>query len=210
MGDSDLTYKINDTEVNTLFRKLSSNGQDLRPAMATIGEVLMTSIDKNFEAQGRYDKPKSWRGGTNKWRELSSGTKLGKIGGVRKGYTKGGIAGGRLRVASQRTLNDNKILQDSGQLAASITRKVTKDRVVVGTNKVYAAAHQFGVSKIVTVRRKSKTVFGTARSGHSLHQRHMRIPARPFIVVQDEDMVEIKEVLKDHILRGATGGSNSR
>lgn len=37
-----------------------------------------------------------------------------------------------------------QILQDSGQLAASITTEVSDTEAVIGTNKVYAAIHQFG------------------------------------------------------------------
>lgn len=37
-----------------------------------------------------------------------------------------------------------KTLQDTGQLAASISQQYTSNSAVVGTNKKYAAIHQFG------------------------------------------------------------------
>jgi len=67
----------------------------------------------------------------------------------------------------------------AGGLLGSINSKAYKDRAVVGTNKVYGAIHQFG---------------GKAGRGHKV-----TIPARPFLMVQDEDWDEIKEALAGYI-----------
>ncbi|MFN3395892.1 MAG: phage virion morphogenesis protein [Thermodesulfovibrionales bacterium] len=40
--------------------------------------------------------------------------------------------------------NSGKTLQDTGSLAASISRRYNNSSAVVGTNKKYAAIHQFG------------------------------------------------------------------
>ena len=68
----------------------------------------------------------------------------------------------------------------SGGLMGSITSQASKDSVTVGTNKRYAAIHQFGGP----AGRRSKRV---------------TIPARPYLMVQDEDWVEIKQVLADYL-----------
>lgn len=60
------------------------------------------------------------------------------------------------------------ILQRSGQLAASITSAYGKDFAEVGTNKLYAATHQFGRDTI---------------------------PARPFIGIGDQDRGEIMDII---------------
>ena len=52
------------------------------------------------------------------------------------------------------------------------------------TNKIYGAIHQLG---------------GMAGRGH-----RTKIPARPYLVIQDEDWAEIKEALTDFIIRGKT------
>lgn len=76
-----------------------------------------------------------------------------------------------------RTLVDKAILQNS------INPKAFSDRAEVGTNVIYSAIHQFG---------------GKAGKGHKVN-----IPARPFLMVQDEDWTEIKAALTAHILKGA-------
>lgn len=70
----------------------------------------------------------------------------------------------------------------AGGLMGSIHHQAFNDRVVIGTNKVYAAIHQFG---------------GKAGRGHKV-----TIPARPYLMIQDGDWAEITEVLKDYILEG--------
>jgi phage virion morphogenesis protein len=74
-----------------------------------------------------------------------------------------------------------KTLQKSGQLAASISQKYDARSARVGTNKVYAAIHQFG---------------GKAGRGHSAI-----IAARPFLKLTKEDVEEIKDAIKKYLLR---------
>ena len=74
---------------------------------------------------------------------------------------------------SQRALAEGgQTLVDSGQLLDSISSEVLPDEVVIGSNKVYAAIHQFG---------------GEAGRGHAV-----TLPARPF--VPDEDSVDMAEI----------------
>ena len=73
---------------------------------------------------------------------------------------------------SKRVLKQGgQTLQDTGSLAASISSAYTENSAVVGTNKEYAAIHQFG---------------GKAGRG-----RKVTIPARPFLKLTDEDLEEI-------------------
>ena len=73
------------------------------------------------------------------------------------------------------------ILQMRGELAASISTYSDKDSAVVGTNKVYAGIHQFG---------------GKAGRG-----KKVEIPARPFLLLIEEDLMSIKEVIIRHFSR---------
>jgi len=103
----------------------------------------------------------------------------------------------------------------AGGLAGSIHAKAYSDRAVIGTNKIYAAVHQFGAKKgsfgafTFTVREHLRR---TRRSGGKVrvreHKRTARlpwgdIPARPFLVVQREDWTEIGEALADYIMGGS-------
>jgi phage virion morphogenesis protein len=75
----------------------------------------------------------------------------------------------------------SKILVDTARLKNSIKVQASSDKVVVGTNVIYAAIQHFG---------------GMAGRGHKV-----RIPARPFMMIQDEDWKEINEVAADYLLR---------
>ena len=74
-----------------------------------------------------------------------------------------------------------KILQQSGQLAASISRRATSNSAIVGTNKVYAAIHQFG---------------GKAGRGHKA-----TIPARPFLKLDNKALDDIKNAILSYITK---------
>jgi len=59
-----------------------------------------------------------------------------------------------------------KILQMRGELAASITSAYDETSAVVGTNKEYAAIHQFG--------------------GQAGRNKKVEIPARPYLQIEDK------------------------
>ena len=66
-----------------------------------------------------------------------------------------------------------KILQKTGRLRRSLTEKYTNTEAIVGTNVKYAPVHQFGSKNI---------------------------PARPFMVVTQEDVSRFTNVVKRYIL----------
>ena len=81
---------------------------------------------------------------------------------------------------------NGQTLTDSAHLRQSITWNATGDGVEIGTNKVYAAIHQFG---------------GQAGRRHSV-----TLPPRPFLGLSDDDRDEIAAIIEDHIaetLRGS-------
>lgn len=72
-----------------------------------------------------------------------------------------------------------KILQMRGELAASITSDYDENSAVVGTNKVYAAPHQFG--------------------GYAGRNKNVEFPARPFLKLTDKENQEIIDAVKEHL-----------
>ncbi|MGC9456852.1 MAG: phage virion morphogenesis protein [Halothiobacillaceae bacterium] len=74
------------------------------------------------------------------------------------------------------------ILQRSGQLAASVSADWGRDFAAVGTNKAYAAMHQFG-----GVTAPNSMIPGK------------RIPARPFLGIGDEDKAEILDIVRGYL-----------
>lgn len=77
---------------------------------------------------------------------------------------------------------DGKTLIDTARLRNSITARAYRDRAVVGTNVIYAAIHHFG---------------GKAGRG-----RKVNIPARPYLMVQDEDWKTIREHIMKYLAVG--------
>ncbi len=72
-----------------------------------------------------------------------------------------------------------QILQVSGQLALSVTTQYDDSSAVIGSNKVYAAIHQLGG----LVGKNKKTT----------------IPARPYLVVTDDDFEDILSQTQKYI-----------
>lgn len=122
---------------------------------------------------------------------------------------------GRAWQQSERAKRDGgKTLIDSSQLRSSITHRVSGKRVEVGTNKVYAGVHQFGMNETVSVSSHTRTVnsaFGIALPGGLTYtvnafERIMNMPARPFLGLSGEDEAEIGFIIEDHLSQ-ALGGA---
>jgi len=132
--------------------------RNLRPAMRDIGEHMLRSVQRNFDAEGRPVR----------WQPLAASTLMRKVGGKRRSTKKRG----GLRSAAARRLRGNKILTATGRLRRSISYRASARQVLIGTNVIYAATHQFGRG---------------------------RIPARPFLLVQDEDKQKARSILLEHV-----------
>jgi len=70
----------------------------------------------------------------------------------------------------------------AGGLMGAVAYTALNDRVVVVANKVYARIHHLG---------------GKAGRGHKVD-----IPARPYMMIQDEDWAEMKEELTKYVIHG--------
>ena len=175
-----IDIKIEDKEVKELLSRIQTKAKNLRPVMSIIGEIVQTSIQRNFEAGGR---PK-------KWKPLSPAT-------IARRKEQGRWPG--------------KILAIRGGLFRSITYQAKNDRVEIGANIKYAALHHFGAKKgkFGTVTAQVKSHIRQLKTGKtssvSAHTRQTKIPwgnipARPFMMVHDEDWKEIKDSLRDYIV----------
>ena len=174
MSGAALTVKIDDREVKNLLGRIQKNLGDLTPVMKIIGSTIRASIVRNFEKGGR----------PLKWKKHS-------------------------RLTERRRSKNAKILMAqglAGGLAASINHRAHKKSVEIGTNKIYGAVHQFGAKKgsfgSVTASIKAHLRKGVKVKAH---ERKMKlpwgdIPARPFLMVQDEDWTEIRAALNDYII----------
>lgn len=102
------------------------------------------------------------------------------------------------------------ILQRTGKLKRSITKKITSDSAIIGTNLEYAAIQHFGG----TIRHPGGTKYGFYKDGTvgwkkkdnpkfigKTKPHSITIPARPFITVIQEDIDEMQEVVLDEITK---------
>lgn len=176
---SGVTLTIDDQQVQQMLVQIIRRGTDLRPALSAVGALVRESIRTNFAEGGR---PIPWK-------------------------PVKGRAGEPLR--------------DTGRLMNSITRKVTDNEVRVGTNVVYAAVHHFGeergsfgtfAQRVKPHQRRVTQAFGRRLRSPVLamvggHTRQAQlpwgdIPARPFMLVQDEDLSDIRELLRTWMVEG--------
>ena len=155
----------------TRIDRLEKRLVDPAPALQECGLVLLRSIARNFAAGGR---PVRW-----------------------KPSHRAQVSGGKTLIKTARLKN-------------AMTMKVTRRVLRVGTNVKYAAIHQFGgrVEKNVRVKshyRVITRVFGKRVPARRVlvgaHQRRMNftVPARPFLMVQDEDMRVFKQIIGDYL-----------
>lgn len=102
--------------------------------------------------------------------------------------------------AWKRTIRGGKILTKTGNLRNSIHVQASADRAEVGTNTVYAATHQFGADRTIRAKNKPYLVFPGANGGLiRAKQVSIKIPARPFLGLSEQDKEEIKTIIEEAI-----------
>lgn len=154
-------------EIIELLKQKLKNNSTL---MLSIAESMRVAVLKNFETEGGRIKP---------WQRLAHKTIEQR---KNKGYWPG------------------KILQRTGQLKRSIISSAGDDYAQVSTNLIYAAIHNYGGvihrSSIKTYIRK-KSEGKTAKKPATNKMSSIRIPARPFMMLSDRDIENLKrKVLK--------------
>lgn len=173
-----IDVKIDDKKCKILLKGIEDKSKDLSKAMKTIAVELRTSIEENFEVGGRYSSPGSIIGGSKKWTiKNGRGTLLGSSLG-------------------------------SSALHQSFVTKYDNDSATVGTNKKYARIHNFGgTTKPHEIKARNFKSLKFNWKGDTAHYRMVHhpgsnIPARPFMVVQPEDIESFKETLIEHLTEG--------
>lgn len=92
-------------------------------------------------------------------------------------------------------------LTDSARLKNSIKSEANASGFAIGTNLVYARTHQFGEKgRLVTIRARTPKglVFkiGDRWIRKKMVRVNIKIPARPYLGISEEDMLEIKSMLE--------------
>ena len=181
--------------IQVLLNQIERRVNWLKPAMDLIGDIALSSIHANFQDEGR---PRGWAKLSNT--TINIRKKLNRWPG--KILQRGGAAGG---------------------LVGAISARANDDEVRLAANKPYATTQHFGAKKgsfgtvAATVKahtRKISQAFGRPIEPRDVkvkaHTRKMTlpwgdIPARPFMMIQDEDWEEIKETLAEFLLGKENG-----
>ena len=85
----------------------------------------------------------------------------------------------------------------SSGLMASITSAAAGDQVVVGSNKVYAAVHQFGAR----IKPKNARALVFRLASGVVRVRGVTIPARPYLGISEADHETIEDVVEGFLAR---------
>ena len=155
--------KVETKSVMSALERLAHTEQDMSPVMRVIAQEMERQTEKNFAAEGRP-----------KWLGLSRSTLEGRVmartktrdGAIKKGAIR---KDGRISKSIGSRVG-GQILQDTGQLAASITTSHDSRSAMIGTNKIYAAIHQLG---------------GKTGRGHKV-----AMPARPFLPIDAHSQLQ--------------------
>lgn len=179
--------KIDDSELRKVLGRTIERGQNKQQALRTIGAIGRESVRSNFRSGGR---PKRWPASKRASRKVR-----GKRG---------------------------RTLRRTGRLMNSISYSQQGEKVIIGSNLIYAGTMHHGakkaafgtvVARIPAHRRKissrnRKSGRKKTASGVAFVKAHTRkievpwgdIPARPFMVLQTEDIRRMEKVMADHIV----------
>jgi phage virion morphogenesis protein len=160
MAGALIQEQIDEREVLKVFGFIGSKTKDKTPAMKSIGQYMIRRTQERFSAE--HD-PEG-----NPWTPLSAMTYSRSFKGKR--FTRKGLS----KKFTTYILN-RKILTKTHQLRHSITDEATNESVTIGTNKIYAAIHQFG---------------GMAGRG-----KKTKIPARQYLGINNEDRTEFGHII---------------
>lgn len=106
----------------------------------------------------------------------------------------------KMRAKRHKTGN-MKILQDNGELRRSIQYEAGNNYVKVGSVLKYARVHQFGATIKVSKKKRGYLHHRGFHVGKTI-----KIPARPFLGITQQEREHIKSMFHSYIKRHITGG----
>lgn len=117
--------------------------------------------------------------------------------------------GSRWKPSLRAQIAGGNTLTKDGHLSGSISSRSGRDFAEWGVNRIYAAIHQFG--GVIKAKTKNALRFMLAGGGF-ITVRQVRIPARPYLGVSDDDRGDILDILQRRIsaqLVHVQGGLNA-
>jgi phage gpG-like protein len=183
--------------VMNVIADMAARGVNTRPLMGVIGNIILGSVTKNFESEGR---PR-WQPISSLTQDIYSGRLLDRLEQSR-GYRK--LKREKTRQAYRSSYisrsGGRRILQGEGDLRKSIVvGKVTRNSVEVGSSLPYARIHQLGGE----IKPKKSKYLMIPMGGGYIRLKKATIPARPYLLLQKEDETTIIRATKDYLQQAA-------
>jgi len=159
-----IRLELDDRQLKRALDRLSARLANMRPVMHRIAQTMDEGVRTHFTDERGPDG--------QKWAPLADSTLLAHM----RRASRGGILTrrGNTRAKAVKALAQKKILRDSGALGHELVKEVTSLSAMLGSNKVYAATHQFGDAK-------------------------RNIPARPFMGFSRAMVAHIRATATDYI-----------
>ncbi len=115
-----------------------------------------------------------------------------------------GPDGQRWKRSIRASAEGGKTLTNTAAMKNSIHSQSDPSGFTVGTNTIYAATHQLGdPGRRITIRAKTSRGLIFRIGGRWIRKRQVtvriKIPARPFLGLSEEDLQEIKATLEDSL-----------
>lgn len=152
MSKEPITLKSNSKAIFEAIGRIGARVKNLKPIMREIAYIMQRSVESNFDTEGKSGGEK-WQAWGDDYKKLRE----------KMGYGNG------------------KILTLRGDLRKSFVREATSKGAIVGTNKVYAAIHNFGGP----VKKRGSGTFN--------------MPARPFMLWTEQLKEQIVDELGAHL-----------
>lgn len=188
MAGASVTIALDNAEVRAALADLLGRLRDPAPALRDIGEYMLRATDERFRREQAPD-------GTP-WAPLRDITLLRRLTAKKGTLSKKQTAsGGRtLTQKGAKLLGAARILRDSGDLQDTIRYQLEAGgrAVAIGTDRVYGAAHQFGMPRGYA---------GQTKRGAPIPWGD--IPPRPFLGASEQDGERILEILRDYLGQAA-------
>lgn len=116
-----------------------------------------------------------------------------------------GPDGQRWKPSLRAQLCGGRTLTKDGHLAGSISANAGRDYAKWGVNRIYAAIHQFG--GIIRAKSAGALKFKLPGGGFAI-VKSVRMPARPYLGINDADRNDILDILERRI-SAAAGGAHA-
>ena len=181
MAGASLTVRLE--ELQALLGELGRRMQSTRPAMQIVGEILRTSVVRNFEVGGRPEKWKPLSKAYARRRKKGAGSILRLTGRLMNSIT--------ARAEDDRAVvGTNVVYAAIHQFGGEIKR----------TTRAGAMAHGKG-GRFLSRKAASRRKTAVRVSFHGGGQAYViTMPPRPFLVVQDEDRAEMVRAIREYVL----------